>query len=66
MSTSAFFYLGVIYEKAREYNPAIAVLKQCLTMDQEHFGAAIHLATLLANTNDNKKSAKYFRHAQKI
>lgn len=35
-------------------------------MDQEHFGAAIHLATLLANTGDNKKAAKYFRHALKI
>ena len=35
-------------------------------MDQEHFGAAIHLATLLANTGDNRKAAKYFRHALKI
>lgn len=26
-STSAYFYLGVIYEKSREYQPAIAMLK---------------------------------------
>jgi len=58
--------LGVILEKSREYTASIANLKQCLTMDPEHFGAAIHLATLLANTGDNKKAAKYYRHALKI
>jgi tetratricopeptide (TPR) repeat protein len=26
-STSAYFYLGIIYEKSREYQPAIAMLK---------------------------------------
>lgn len=26
-STSAYFYLGVIYEKSREYNYAISMLK---------------------------------------
>jgi hypothetical protein len=28
---------------------AVQMLKQCLTLDQENFGACIHLATLLAN-----------------
>lgn len=65
-STSAFFYLGVIHEKNREYQQAISILKQCLTLDHDHFGATIHLASLLANTGDSKKAAKYFRHAVKI
>lgn len=56
----------MIHEKNREYQQAITILKQCLTLDHDHFGATIHLASLLANTGDCKKAAKYFRHAVKI
>lgn len=42
------------------------MLKHCLVLDQEHFGACIHLATLLANTGENVKAAKYFKHAIKL
>lgn len=63
---SAFFYLGVLLDKSKEYDRAIQNLKQCLIIDQENFGACIHLATLLANTGENKKAAKYFKHALKL
>ena len=34
--------------------------------DNHHFGACIHLATLLANAGENQKAAKYFKHAIKL
>jgi tetratricopeptide (TPR) repeat protein len=40
--------------------------KKCLTLDQNHFGATIHLANLLANLGEGQRAAKYFRHALKI
>lgn len=46
---SAFFYLGVLLDKMGQVETAVQMLKQCLTLDQENFGACIHLATLLAN-----------------
>lgn len=34
--------------------------------DQEHFGACLHLATLLAHQGESAKAAKYFKHANKL
>ncbi len=65
-SVSAYFYLGVLLDKLKQSERAIQCLKQCLVLDQENFGACIHLATLLANTGENKKAAKYFKHALKL
>ena len=65
-NVSAFFYMGVLLDKQKEYDEAVKNLKQCLVIDQENFGACIHLATLLANTGENKKAAKYFKHALKL
>jgi tetratricopeptide (TPR) repeat protein len=41
----AHFNLGVQYEKKKMNKEAIYQFKQCLSLDQQHFGAAIHLAT---------------------
>jgi tetratricopeptide (TPR) repeat protein len=49
---NAHFYLGVIYEKKKEYKKSITLFKQCLNNDKQHFGACIHLATLLANAGE--------------
>ncbi len=65
-NVSAFFYLGVLLDKCKEFDRAISMLKQCLAIDTENFGACIHLATLLANTGENKKAAKYFKHALRL
>lgn len=46
---NAHFYLGVLCEKLKDYERAIKLLKQTLVFDQKHFGACIHLATMLAN-----------------
>lgn len=43
----AFFYLGVICEKQKDYKKAILHLKTCLQMDKHHFWACLHYATLL-------------------
>ena len=43
----AFFYLGVICEKQKDYKKAILHLKTCLQLDKEHFWACLHYATLL-------------------
>lgn len=65
-NVSAFFYLGVLQDRQKQYDEAVKNLKQCLVLDQENFGACIHLATLLANTGENKKACKYFKHALKL
>jgi len=41
-------------------------LKQCIQLEPNHFAAAISLATILGNSGDHHKAAKYFRHATKI
>lgn len=38
----------------------------CLQFDQDHFGACIHLANLLANLAEGQRAVKYFKHALKI
>jgi tetratricopeptide (TPR) repeat protein len=63
---NAYFYLGIIHEKKKDYKRSIQLFKQCLLYDTEHFGACIHLATLLANAGETQKAAKYFKHALKL
>lgn len=65
-NVNAHFYLGVIYEKKKNYPKAILLLKQCLVLDKNHFGACIHLATVLANQGEHKKAAKYFKHCYSL
>lgn len=43
---NAYYHLGVIHEKKKDYKKSIQLFKQCLLVDQEHFGACLHLATL--------------------
>ena len=45
---------------------AIQQFKQCLALDSQHFGAAIHLATQLANMSEYAKAQKYFKHSLKL
>ena len=52
-NVNAYFYLGVICEKQKDYKNAIKLLKQCLMIDKNHFGSCIHLATLLANAGES-------------
>ena len=66
VNVNAYFYLGVICEKQKDYRKAIQLLKQCLIFDKMHFGSCIHLATLLANAGESQKAAKYFKHARAI
>lgn len=62
----AFFYLGVICEKQKDYKKAILQLKTCLQMDKEHFWACLHYATLLGELRQYQKAVKYFKHARKL
>lgn len=63
---SCFFYLGNCYEKLKEFKPAIMNYKKCLTVDNNHLGATLYLANLLANMGEGQRAAKYFKHAIKI
>jgi len=45
-NVNAYYHLGVIHEKQKDYKKAIQLFKQCLIVDQVHFAACIHLATL--------------------
>ena len=61
-----FFVIGGVQEKAKDYKKAILNYKKCLTLDNQHFGACIHLANLLANVGEGQRAAKYFKHAIKV
>lgn len=64
--SSTFFYLGQAYEQKKEYKKCLSNYKMCLQFDQDHFGACIHLANLLANLAEGQRAVKYFKHALKI
>jgi len=63
---SAHFNLGVQYEKKKMNKDAVQQFKQCLALDSQHFGAAIHLATQLANMSEYAKAQKYFKHSLRL
>lgn len=44
VNNNIYFNIGIMYEKKREFRDAVHSYKQCLSLDQTHFGAAIHLA----------------------
>ena len=54
------------FEKLKDFKQSMLSFKKCLTIDQSHFGACIHLANLLANLGEGQRAAKYFKHAIKI
>jgi len=64
--SSTFFYLGQAYELQKEYKKCLQNYKKCLQLDQNHFGACIHLANLLANLAEGQRAVKYFKHALRI
>lgn len=61
-----FFHVSQMYKRQKEEKKAINALKQCIQLEPNHFAAAISLATILGNSGDHHKAAKYFRHAAKI
>lgn len=66
LNVVAQFQLGCIFERKKEFKQSIYYFKQCLLYDQSHFGACIHLATQLANSNEMTKAEKYFKHCLKL
>jgi Tfp pilus assembly protein PilF len=46
------FQMGLLSQKAKDTKQAAQFFKQCLVLDQSHFGASIHLANLLTNQGD--------------
>ena len=63
---NAYFYLGVIHEKRKDFKKSITLFKKCLHLDRSHFSSALHLATMLANTGEDEKAQKYFKYAIKL
>ena len=64
--SNSFYYIGMCNEKMKDFKKSIQNFKKCLTIDNNHFGACIHLANLLANLGEGQRAAKYFKHAIKI
>ena len=64
--SNAFYHAGMAHEKLKDFKRSMQNFKKCLTLDQNHFGACIHLANLLANLGEGQRAAKYFKHAIKI
>lgn len=54
------------YEKLKDFKKGMAAFKKCLTMENNHFGGCMHLASLLANLGEGERASKYFKHALKI
>lgn len=65
-SVNAYFFIGVFYEKQKDYKKSIQMFKHCLSLDSSHFSATLHLATLLANCGESEKAIKYFNHALQL
>lgn len=65
-NNNIYFNMGVLYEKKKMAKEAVQSYKQCLSIDQTHFGAAIHLAASLANLGEYPKAKKYFKHCIKL
>ena len=63
---NTFYYLGMCYERNKDFKKCMQNYKKCLTIDNNHFGGCIHLANLLANLGEGQRAAKYFKHAIKI
>jgi Tfp pilus assembly protein PilF len=63
---NTFFFLGMSFEKTKDFKRGMLNFKKSLTLDKNHFGATIHLANLLANLGEGQRAAKYFMHAIKI
>ena len=49
---NSFYYLGMCYEKTKDFKKSMQSYKRCLTTETNHFGACIHLANLLANLGE--------------
>jgi tetratricopeptide (TPR) repeat protein len=47
----------------KDFKKCLQNYKKCLQIDQNHFGACIHLANLLANLTEGQRAVKYFKHA---
>ena len=62
----AYFLLGVICEKQKDYKKAILHLKTCLQLDKEHFLACLHYAIILSELRQYHEAVKYFKHARKL
>lgn len=63
---NSFYYIGMCNEKMKDFKKSMQNFKKCLTIENNHFGACIHLANLLANLGEGQRAAKYFKHAIKI
>jgi tetratricopeptide (TPR) repeat protein len=50
----------------KDFKKSLNLFRECLSRDEEHLNAALHLATLLGNAGESMKAAKYFKHALKI
>ena len=63
---NSFYQIGMSFEKLKDFKKAMASFKKSLTMENNHFGACMHLASLLANLGEGERASKYFKHAIKI
>ena len=50
--SNSFYFLGMSYEKTKDFKKSMQNYKKTLTLDNNHFGGCIHLANLLANLGE--------------
>jgi tetratricopeptide (TPR) repeat protein len=65
-SPHKLYFLGLIYEKNKNYNKAIQVYKNILALDKDHIQSMCRIGTLLYNAKEYKRAMKYFSYALKI
>ena len=73
-NSSIHYYLGRIYFKKANNAKSISSFEECtsifclhyIDIDNNHLGACLYLATIMANDGNAQNTLKYFKHALAI
>ena len=58
-------YLGILYERIKDFNKASSIYKSILVTNPEHFNTLINFGKLLLDAHEYKRSLKYLKYAYK-
>jgi tetratricopeptide (TPR) repeat protein len=59
-------YLGLLYEKALNFNKAVGLYKSILNVNKDHIPSLCHLASILLHAKEFKRAMKYYKYALSI
>ena len=65
-SVSRMLSLGILYEKGQNFNKAMNIYKNILSINKDHIPALCHLASILSHAKEYKRSMKYYKYALSV